>query len=86
MIIGVSLDSNQKAFNDYVSKEGLTWPQYFDGRGWSNKIARLYHIRAIPAQIVIDQDGAVHSVGLRGGRLTSDIDGLLKKLHKSQKS
>jgi len=86
VIIGVSLDTDSKKFNDYVAKERLTWPQYFDKLGWHNKIAQLYRVNAIPSAIVIDQNGTVHSVGLRGGKLAAEIDDLLKKLHTAQKS
>jgi tetratricopeptide (TPR) repeat protein len=82
IIIGVNLDSNRKAFEDYAKQEEITWPQYYDGRRWGNQLAQLYKVDAIPRTVLIDQDGIVRAVGLRGGSLSNKIGELLKKIHK----
>lgn len=84
VIVGVSLDSNRRAFESYVRTEEITWPQYFDGAGWGNKIARLYNVHAIPHTVLIDQDGIVRARGLRAGSLSDKIGDLLKKLPKQE--
>ncbi len=78
VIIGVNLDSNRAAFEAYVKQEGLTWPQYYDGLHWGNKLARLYGVTAIPHTVLIDREGIIRGVGLRGGGLSSKIGELLK--------
>jgi tetratricopeptide (TPR) repeat protein len=80
VMIGVSLDRDASTFEDYVKKEGLTWPQYFDGRGWDNQVSRLYGVNSIPHTVLIDENGVVQAVGLRGGALSKKIGELLKKL------
>ncbi|MFY9610726.1 MAG: redoxin domain-containing protein [Blastocatellia bacterium] len=82
VIIGVNLDSNRGAFDAYVKQEGLTWPQYYDGLHWGNKLARLYGVTAIPHTVLIDREGIIRGVGLRGGGLSSKIGELLKKSSK----
>jgi Tfp pilus assembly protein PilF/peroxiredoxin len=82
VIIGVNLDSNRKTFEDYVEQEGLTWPHYFDGLSWNNKIARLYWVTAIPHTVLIDQEGIIRGVGLRASGLSSKIGELLNKSSK----
>ncbi|HSO75093.1 MAG TPA: redoxin domain-containing protein [Blastocatellia bacterium] len=79
VIIGVNLDSNRTTFESYVEQEGLTWPHYYDGLRWDNKIARLYGVTAIPHTVLIDQEGIIRGVGLKPGGLSSKIGELLKK-------
>ncbi|MBI3651826.1 MAG: redoxin domain-containing protein [Acidobacteria bacterium] len=85
VIIGINLDDSKSAFASYMKSEGITWPQYFDGQGWENKIARLYGVHAIPHTVLIDEEGIVRAVGLRGTTLYNKIADLLKQL-KEQKS
>src|SRR5256714_366521 len=79
VIIGVNLDDNRKAFDQYVKEEGVTWPQFYDGKGWNNRIAQLYNVHAIPATFLIDQQGIIRASGLRGSRLYDKIGELLKE-------
>jgi len=83
VIIGVNLDSNRAAFDSYMKQEALQWPQYYDGLGWGNKIGRLYGVTAIPHTVLIDQEGVIRGVGLRGGGLSSRIGELLQKSQKA---
>lgn len=82
IIVGISLDSNRQAFEAYTRQEGLTWPQYFDGLGWRNKLSRLYGVYAIPHTVLIDQDGVIKATGLRGEELSQKIGDLLNQLQK----
>jgi len=84
VIIGISLDTNLRALESYVEKEGIGWPQYFEGRGSGQSVSRIYGVRSIPHTVLIDQDGAVQEVGLRGGRLSGRISELIKQLQKQQ--
>lgn len=79
VMIGINLDSSRPSFDAYMKDEGITWPQYYDGLGWSNKIARLYSVFSIPHTVLIDQDGVIQATGLRGEELADKIGGLLKK-------
>lgn len=86
VIIGVSLDRNEATLNEYLRKEGIDWPQYFDGGGWGNKISRLYNVRSIPHTVLIDQEGIVRGAGLRGGALSSKIGDLVKKVQRQEEA
>lgn len=61
-ILGISLDEDEDSFNAMLEKQGMTWPQYFDGEGWENKIAATYGIQAIPATFLIGKDGTIVKV------------------------
>ena len=59
-IIGISLDKDQSQLEKYMQEMGITWQQYYDDLGWSNKIAKRFGVRGIPHIVLIDKNGAVH--------------------------
>jgi thiol-disulfide isomerase/thioredoxin len=79
VLIGINLDRDRKAFDQYVKEMAITWPQFYDGKGWNNRIAQLYSVHAIPATYLIDQQGIIRAMGLRGDQLYSKIGELLKQ-------
>lgn len=79
IIIGISLDHDIRSLEAYVKQEGITWPQYYDE---SRSVTGLYSVRGIPQTYLIDQDGLIRAVGLRGGALSNKVGELLKKLQK----
>jgi len=56
-IVGISLDRKREPFDDLIKKVGMTWPQYFDGKGWDTPISRRYGIKSIPAMWLVDKEG-----------------------------
>jgi tetratricopeptide (TPR) repeat protein len=81
VIIGVSLDHNLGSLETYVKQEGITWPQYYDEGG---RISTLYNVRGIPQTVLIDQDGIIRAMGLRGGALSNKVGELVKNIQKQQ--
>lgn len=79
VLIGINLDENRKAFEQYIKEEGVDWPQFYDGKGWSNRIAQLYSVSSIPMTFLIDRQGIIRATGLRGDRLSGKIGDLLKE-------
>ena len=78
-IIGVSLDQEQSKLTAYIKDQGMTWPQYFDGKGWQNKLASQYGIQSIPATFLLDGEGKIIGKDLRGEDLTAAVAKALKK-------
>ncbi len=66
-IIGISLDRSKKALTSFTKKHEMTWPQYFDGKGWENEISTKYGIRSIPAMWLLDKRGHVVDMNARAG-------------------
>ncbi len=62
VVISVSADEDKTAWEAFVEKERMGWPQYLDS-DW--KLRRLFGIRAYPTYLVIDGDG-VFVESLRG--------------------
>lgn len=72
-VVGVSLDSDSKAWAQGVADLGITWPQMSDLKGWESLVVDLYGIRSIPATLLFDPDGKVAASGLRGEELESKL-------------
>jgi len=66
-IIGVSLDSNQKKLEDFVAKNDMPWPQFFDGKGWKTSLAQEHGISSIPAMWLVDKEGNLVDQNARSG-------------------
>jgi peroxiredoxin len=76
-IIGISLDSDRAALDRYIKSYNVTWPQYFDGKGWQNGVAEMYKVRSIPATYLIDKQGKIRYRSLRGDELERAVERLL---------
>jgi len=78
VLIGISSDSEEGPWRDFIDKNKMVWPQYWDR---DRKIARLFGVRAFPTYIVIDHEGVVRfrSVGASWTHAT-DLDDSIRKL------
>jgi len=72
-IIGVSLDNDRQKLLAYTQQQQMTWPQFFDGQGWENKLAMKYGIESIPATFLLDGSGKIIGQDLRGEALTAAV-------------
>lgn len=78
-VLGVSLDrQNQRdAWLKAVKDDGLTWTQVSDLKFWNNEVAKMYGIRSIPQNYLIDPTGKIVAVNLRGADLEKKLAELL---------
>jgi thiol-disulfide isomerase/thioredoxin len=75
VVLSVSLDSEPRKWEDFVSKNEMTWPQYCDG-GFTGPISRMFGVKAIPHTFTIDADGILQDEHIGD----ASIEGKLKKL------
>ena len=73
-IIGVSLDEDKGAVANFTTAQGMPWPQYFDGKGWNNKLAKQYGVRSIPTNYLLDRNGIILGKELRGQALDEAVN------------
>ena len=73
-IIGISLDQDKDKLTSFIKEKEMPWPQYFDGQGWQNKVAKQYGIQSIPATYLIDREGKIIASGLRGEALAEAVE------------
>jgi len=72
-IIGISLDQDKEALTTFLKAKNVTWPQYFDGQGWKNKLALQYGVQSIPATFLMDKNGKIIARDLRGEELDAAV-------------
>lgn len=76
-ILGVSLDDNKQAWLDAIHKDGLVWQQVSDLKKWESVVVDLYNIEAIPYNVLVDTEGKIIAVNLRGEELHKKLTALL---------
>jgi len=64
-IIGISLDKQRAAVEQFLKKHQIPWPQYFDGKGWQTYWAQYYGIQAIPTMWLVDKKGILRDQNAR---------------------
>lgn len=68
-IVGVSLDSDAQALENFTRDYKMPWRQIFGGKNWDSDLAKLYKIRSVPCPVVIARDGTVFAFNVRGAQL-----------------
>jgi thiol-disulfide isomerase/thioredoxin len=57
----------KKRWIDAIAKDNLTWPYHVSElKKWESVAGRLYGVRGIPKTFLIDREGKIAAVGLRG--------------------
>ncbi len=63
---------------DFTAKNGMPWPQSFDGKFWKGEYVAQFGIDSIPAMFLLDQQGNIVATEARGPKLEAEIKRLLK--------
>ncbi len=64
-IITVSFDEQRANLDAALKAFDITWPTYFDGKGWENAVARPLGINALPTVWIIDKRGILRVLNAR---------------------
>ncbi|MEQ9096620.1 MAG: TlpA disulfide reductase family protein [Phycisphaerales bacterium] len=74
--IGVSLDQPRNEedpskdglvkLRNWVKDNNVTWPQYYQGNGWSSEFSSGWKVRSIPCVFLVDQQGRLVTPNARG--------------------
>ena len=78
-IIGISLDQDGDKLASFTKEKNMAWQQYFDGKGWGNKLAGQYGVNSIPATYLLDGEGKIIAKNLRGEELEAAVAKALAK-------
>ena len=68
-IYQVSLDKDKEEWTDAIKKDRLTWYHVSDLKHWKSDAAKLYNVRSIPSNFLIDPEGKIVATNLRGENL-----------------
>lgn len=72
-IIGVSLDTQANAWKKAIAADGLPWNQVSNLKEFKDPIAKRYNVNAIPANVLLDENGVIIAKNLRGGALEEKV-------------
>jgi len=72
-MLGISLDENQAALAANLAAHKITWPVFFDGKGWESPLVRSLGINALPTLWIVDQKGNLRALNARTERETSAL-------------
>jgi peroxiredoxin len=78
-VFGVSLDYDTDAWREAIARDSLTWTHVSDLLFWDSAAARIYGVRAIPANFLIDREGIIVAKNLRGEALVQKLAELIGK-------
>ena len=68
-VVGVSFDQKKEAWVKAVQQMGMQWPQMSDLKGWKCAAAEIYGIASIPSSVLVDPQGKIIAMDLRGPAL-----------------
>ncbi len=78
-VLSVSLDKNKNSWTKAIKADELIWPYHVsDLLGWNSQAAKIYGIRSIPDNYLINGDGIIVAKRLRGANLEAMLDKLSK--------
>ncbi len=78
-IYAVSLDKQKSDWVKAIEDDGLKWIHVSDLRYWNSVAAKEYGVGSIPFTVLIDKNGNIIEVGLRGANLEQKLEELLGK-------
>ncbi|HUU81888.1 MAG TPA: carboxypeptidase regulatory-like domain-containing protein [Phycisphaerae bacterium] len=79
VMIGISLDTDQKALQRFIKDQKIGWAQVYGPKSGAEKASRDYGAFAIPATFLIGPDGKIKSTDLRGPGMKDQVAKLVGK-------
>jgi hypothetical protein len=68
----------REAWIKAIHKDNLTWQHVSSLKYWNDPVAKLYSVRSIPQNFLIDPRGKIIAANLRGEELFQELEKLLK--------
>ncbi|MEG2277645.1 MAG: TlpA disulfide reductase family protein [Odoribacter sp.] len=78
-IIGISLDGKKSDWVNAIKELGMKWPQCSDLQRWNSTVVRKYNVNAVPTTVLINPEGVVVAIDLRGEKLAAKVKELIGK-------
>lgn len=72
-VLSVSMDDKKEKWVDAIAKDGMPWVHVSDLKGWNNEAGKLYGIRAVPSNFLVDPQGKIVAIGLMGEALDKKL-------------
>lgn len=71
-------DENIERAHLFMSKNSFPWKQVFTKNGYENEAAKLYKVNGLPSTWLIDRNGTLRQVGIKGETLRQEVERLVK--------
>lgn len=79
-IFSVSLDKDAEAWKEAIEKDGLVWSNHVsDLLQWNSPLPQLYGFSGIPHTVLVNPEGNIIGVGLRGASLEQKLEEIFAK-------
>lgn len=76
-LVSISLDTDQSRLKQYLERFNLPWKIVYTGKGWQDDTVKRYAINSVPSYWLIDQNGILRSIDLKGRELNIAIAQIL---------
>ena len=73
-IIGISFDQKKEPWLNAIKSLNMPWIHLSDLKGWQSLGSQVYNIRSIPANILLDGEGRIVDIDLRGPALGAKLE------------
>lgn len=77
-IFSVSLDKKKEAWLKGINDDHLSWTHVSDLAFWNSSAAKLYGVRAIPSNVLLDKSGTIIARNLIGEELEKKLEEVMK--------
>lgn len=79
-VLGVSLDraGQKERWLKAIHDDQLQWTHVSDLKYWDNEVAKLYDVKAIPQNFLLDKEGKIVAKNIRGEELLTTLSELIK--------
>jgi peroxiredoxin len=78
-ILGISLDQDKGKWQQAVNADELSWKHASDLKNFEGPVERLFHIEAIPSNVIIDPQGIIIAKNVIGGDLEEFLNRTFNK-------
>ncbi|HYE56143.1 MAG TPA: TlpA disulfide reductase family protein [Chitinophagaceae bacterium] len=78
-VVGISLDNNKDKWGAAIEADRLSWIHVSDLKAWQSELVLEYAVRSIPYNILVDPEGNIIAINLRGNKLRNKLKELFGK-------
>ena len=78
-VYSVSLDQDGTKWKQAIKMDNLIWPNHVsDLKGWNSAVVPTFNIQGIPYTILVNPEGKIIGVNLRGEELEDKLEQIFK--------
>ncbi|MES2374813.1 MAG: TlpA disulfide reductase family protein [Bacteroidota bacterium] len=77
-VLSISMDVSKKDWLKAVSEDKLPWTQVCDLKGSKSEVGKMYGIKAVPMNYLLDKEGKIIAKNLRGHALEDKLAEVLR--------